>query len=292
VKSLRLEVLHLRRRLERSVIDANDPDAALVESVVTTPAYDALGDDSEPEVTVITAVHRHGTEACGALESVAASRAVRTEAVVVDDGSDDGSAAIIQAWMAAHPTVAVRLVRHRVNRGLGAARNTALDFARAPAVFVLDADNRLYEDGLALLLHGVRQPGVDMAYGILECFDALGPSHLLSAQDWEPARLRQGNYIDAMAMISTDALREHGGYTTDLRLHGWEDYDLWCGFAEAGRRGQLVRTIVGRYRQSPGSMRSLTDLDDREAFATLEARHPQLFRDPAALVAAPTGGRR
>ena len=51
-----------------------------------------------------------------------------------------------------------------------------------------------------------------------------------------------------MAMWRTHALRGLGGYTTDHRLYGWEDYDMWCRLAESGGRAEFVAQIVARYR--------------------------------------------
>ena len=38
---------------------------------------------------------------------------------------------------------------------------------------------------------------------------------------WELDRLREMNYIDAMALIRRRELLELGGYTEDHRLYGW-----------------------------------------------------------------------
>ena len=72
-------------------------------------------------------------------------------------------------------------------------------------------------------------------------------------------------------------LREVDGFTTDLRLYGWEDYDLWCKLADRGMRGAHVKEIVGRYRASAGSMISLTNMSLEGAEATLRERHPAFF---------------
>ncbi len=53
-----------------------------------------------------------------------------------------------------------------------------------------------------------------------------------------------------MAMIRVAELRELGGYTTELTLYGWEDYDLWCRMAERGMRGVHVPEILAAYRES------------------------------------------
>ncbi len=277
VKAMRLEVLDLRRALTARELLAQGVHHR-VEVVASTPAYRAL---NAVDVSVITAMYRHGHPTEAALTSVARSTGVVAESVVVDDGSDDDSSTVVEAWMRRHPHVPVVLVRHPVNRGLGAARNTAIDLARADRVFVLDADNEVYPGGLEQLSGALDRSGAAFAYGMLECFDDHhGSTHLLSVQDWEPTRLRHGNFIDAMAMIRVDALRQVGGFTTELRLYGWEDYDLWCAMADHGLDGSLVRRIIGRYRQDATSMRSITDIDHADARACLRERRPALMGGP------------
>src|SRR5437016_1272399 len=63
------------------------------------------------------------------------------EIVVVNDGSTDSTASVGQKIAAALPYVQV--IAHGSNRGGGAARNTAIDRARHPLIFCLDADNVL-----------------------------------------------------------------------------------------------------------------------------------------------------
>jgi hypothetical protein len=72
-------------------------------------------------------------------------------------------------------------------------------------------------------------------------------------------------------------LREVDGFTTDLRLYGWEDYDLWCKLAERDMFAVHVKEIVARYRVASSSMLSLTNLSRDDAMAALAERHPTLF---------------
>jgi hypothetical protein len=98
---------------------------------------------------------------------------------------------------------------------------------------------------------------------------------------WEPARLRAYNYVDAMALLRRRRVLEVGGYTTDLRLFGWEDYDLWCKLVEAGDTGLQVTQFVGRYRVSKRSMLRMTNISTARAFRTLERRHPRVMATAA-----------
>ncbi len=62
------------------------------------------------------------------------------EIIVVDDGSQDGTAAVLERLKGAHPNL--RVIRHPVNRGYGAALRSGFDAARFAWVFLMDADNQ------------------------------------------------------------------------------------------------------------------------------------------------------
>ncbi|MEA2408782.1 MAG: hypothetical protein QOE69_2901 [Thermoleophilaceae bacterium] len=275
LKQLRLEAIDTRRRIARLEARLAGDRRGSVDVVERTPSHAA----ARPQVSVLVALFNHEHHIEEALESVARSSLREIEIVVVDDGSEDGSAERVRGWLAAHPTVPALLVSHRWNRGLPHARNTALDFARAPLSFVLDADNALYRHGLQRLALALqRDRSASFAYGILECFTSSGATGLLSYTPWEPERLRRVNYVDAMALVWTAQLRDLGGYTTDPRLHGWEDYDLWCAIAERGLHGAAVPEIVGRYRVAEHSMlRTTTQISNADAFSVLAERHPRLM---------------
>jgi hypothetical protein len=112
---------------------------------------------------------------------------------------------------------------------------------------------------------------------MLEAFTEAGPVATMGMWPFQPKRLRNGNYIDAMALVRTATAREMGGYTTDRRLYGWEDYDLWCRLAEVGRHGVNVQNFVARYRRSATSMVALSNVSQVPAFVALTERCPRLM---------------
>ncbi|MBI5105948.1 MAG: hypothetical protein HZB46_13390, partial [Solirubrobacterales bacterium] len=166
---------------------------------------------------------------------------------------------------------------------LPAGRNTMVGLARAPYVLMLDADNELLPPAARRLAAALdADPDALFAYPILAAHRDGAPDGLLSTLPWDPALLKAYNPIDALALLRRDALAELGGYTTDIRLHGWEDYDLWCRIAERGGRGVHVAQLLARYRRSAGgSMLSLTDLDTAEMRAILRERYPRTMGPPA-----------
>lgn len=277
VKDLRLELQEVRRDLARirTVATSGAPTSA-VRQAWESPAYRAT---DPPRVSIVTALYNHARWVIDALGSVANSTYRDLEVVVVDDGSTDSSGDRVQAWGEAHPEIPLLLLHHPLNRGLPSARNSGLDFARGEFVLILDSDNMILPGCLPRLVGALdADPDAVFSYGMLASFDDDGYRHLVSFFPWDPWRLRNGNYIDALALLRTKTLRDLGGYTLDRRLYGWEDYDLYCRIAEQGGRGVFVPEVVASYRESPASMRSLTDISTLGAFVALAEHCPELMR--------------
>jgi hypothetical protein len=81
------------------------------------------------------------------------------EVIVVDDGSRDRTAEIVSAYPE------VRLIRHPVNRGYGAALKTGFAHARGEWLAFLDADATYPPESLPDLYRAARASGADMVVG-------------------------------------------------------------------------------------------------------------------------------
>ena len=275
LKKLFVDLRLLRRQLARLQHTIESPDEAVVE--VTRSA--AAREGGTPEVSVLVSVHNYERFVLDALGSALASDEVDVELVIVDDASTDTSVATIKEFMQERPDAAVTLVEQRINTGVQRARNHAFGHVRAPYVFVLDADNLVYPRGIAKLVRALeRDERAGYAYGLLERFSGDRSIDLMNTHSWDAARLAEEHYIDAMALIRTDAWRSVGGYVTEQALElGWEDYDLWLSFAMAGMHGAYVREIVGRYRIHGVSSLTTTTLDTELLRRRLQERHAPFF---------------
>ena len=276
LKAAYIAQLQLSRSIEAtiSLVEHGDPDHI---DLVTTSAWKSY----DADVSVVIPLFNQGHYLAEAVQSVVAASGeggTRTELVIVDDHSTDRSRATAEQLLAELDWFPAMLVARAANGGLPVARNTGFRRARAAHIFALDADNLLYPTGLRRLLDHLEHapPDVVAAYGILERFDTTGSVGLASHLPWDPDLLVHGAFIDAMAMFRRDAWTDLGGYSTADGLYGWEDYDLWLSVAEQGRRAELVRSIIGRYREQPGSMRKISDVDMASNFVTLRERHPRL----------------
>lgn len=252
------ELVEVRRQLAAVQDSARSHDRApAIKALHESPSWRAR---RAPRVSVVTALGEDADAVAATFDSLAASRQRDFELVAVDAAASELSRSRARRWMIDHPRVAARLMATTRRLGAGEARNVALDFARGAYCLLLDPGQRLYPrciDVLAGTLEAM--PDVTFVYpmdeviGAPDEFTAAGGDHLLSYLGWDPGRLRRGNYIHSPALIRVDQLREAGGFATDPRLAGLEDYDLWCRIAERGWRGQLVPQELSSRAESESS---------------------------------------
>ena len=165
-----------------------------------------------------------------ALSSVFAQTRAVDEVIVVDDGSDQSPAPVLEDF----PSVA--LLRKQ-NGGLASARNAGLHLAKSSYICFLDADDRLKPNavasGLACFQH---KPQAAMVYGGHYQINADG--NRTGSDNYKPigadpyATLLTGNIIGmhATSLFRRDHLLALGGY--DEQLHRGEDYDLYLRLAQ------------------------------------------------------------
>jgi glycosyltransferase involved in cell wall biosynthesis len=281
---------HLRREVIARIGEARRRAASGDQGrdIVSNAAYQA---SATPAVTVVVTLYNYGRFIEQCLTSVLSSDPVAggCEIVVVDDASTDDSTAAVERVMVGAP-MPVLLVRKHLNTGLAEARNAGLELARAPHVFILDADNWVYPSCLRTLHEALGGTSYAAAYGIVRRFDddtgeGVG---LVSTGGWDVEALVRGPYIDAMAMLDRAKVLALGGYSTELIEHGWfgwEDYDLWLKLARAGHQCLLVPSILSSYRMHSGSMLRRTNRSSHRIarhlqtkFRSLAADHPGLDR--------------
>jgi CTP:molybdopterin cytidylyltransferase MocA len=283
VRALGLETRELHRQIAEMAHRVATGGPPEVEIHVCTPAYDS----AVPKVTVIVTVHDYEREVVEALASVAASQQSEAfDVLILDDASTDGSVQAVTSFLEAHPWLPARLLCQPVNRGLGHSRNALVERARGEYVFVLDADNGVYPSALGRLADALdADTEASFAYPMIAMLRDGDPFSLISALPWDPAHLREGNYIDAMALLRRRHILELGGYTIDPRLTGWEDFHLWCKCAEAGRYGILVAQVLAWYRRREHSMISEAEVSFVRAWSLMRARFPELLRPRGAEIA-------
>jgi len=141
---------------------------------------------------------------------------------VIDDGSTDGSAAMVEAMR-------VRMVRHYQNLGRGATRARAMNEARHELVLSCDATNVLPADFLRDCLAWFNDPKVAAVFGRITqthaqtVVDRWRGRHLYKLAEQERIS-RHNSLATGGAMLRKAAVLAAGGFNPQLR-HS-EDFDL------------------------------------------------------------------
>ncbi|AZO02821.1 MAG: glycosyltransferase [Mesorhizobium sp.] len=117
------------------------------------------------EVSIIIAAHNAAQTIARTLASLVSEKEVIGEVLVVDDCSSDATAAVATET-ALRFALPMRVIKSSC-RDAGGSRNSALEQARCPWVYMIDADDRHLEGGLRTLLATATkaQPTADMAVG-------------------------------------------------------------------------------------------------------------------------------
>ena len=201
-------------------------------------------------MSVVLPVFNGGAHLVEAVESVLAQTLEELELVVVDDGSQDDSGAIVERFVAADPRV--RLLIHERNLGISAALNHGCRLARSPHIARLDADDIALPDRLSRQLEFLEaHPTVACVGAAVIVIDASG--RRLSIMQFPTAsrvihsRLPRGNcFAHPSVMLRRSALEDVGGY----RFDQIEDYDLWLRLSQRFALANLPEPVI-LYRLNP-----------------------------------------
>lgn len=201
------------------------------------------------------------------LDSVLAQTVIDWEMVIMDDGSQDGTRAIAEAYAAKDRRI--RAV-HQQNRGVAVARGQgfALTSPQTEAVIFLDNDDVWDPEALAALTEALsNNPDAVGAY-VLACYidDQGKPTRLGEMESWMRARNRfEGGQVVACqpqdlttfacfaygpcipspggVLISRSALEAIGNF--DQATAPCDDYDLYIRLARLGGMVMVDRVLFG-----------------------------------------------
>ncbi len=113
-----------------------------------------------PKVTVIIPVYNTERLLDRCLESVVAQSLSDIEIICVDDGSTDGSGALLDSW--AQRDGRIRVI-HQSNGRQGKARNAALTIAQGEYVGMIDSDDYIPKEYFERLYNAAVEADADMA---------------------------------------------------------------------------------------------------------------------------------
>jgi len=225
---------------------------------------------SSPLVSVIMPVYNGERYLPQAIESILGQTLRGFEFIILNDGSTDGTASLIERFARVDSRIRVY---HQENRGLVAAINRLLVLSQGPYVARMDADDISLPHRLEAQLSFLEaNSSVALVGGAIELIsDSNVPSRIVryptTDHDIRRVLFRHNCFAHPAVMMRKDAVRAVGGYRSCFLPA--EDYDLWLRLAERSKLANL-RDPVLKYRIHPHQISSRNL--NQEALCSLAAQ--------------------
>jgi glycosyltransferase involved in cell wall biosynthesis len=197
-----------------------------------------------------------------ALQSVAWQTLRPAEIIVVDDGSTDGTRALLDRLQIEKQNEWPELVVvHQSNQGAGAARNAGLKRARGIFVGMLDADDRWNRHMLEFHLEVLESHmEVAVTFNWFRSVDADGrPTGSIGRPSMDSISAEKAfsgaGIIGSIVVVRRDAVLSAGGFDESLRA--CQNFDLWLRLkALNGNAFHCIPEVLTDYRQRPDQITS------------------------------------
>jgi len=200
----------------------------------------------KPIVSVIITTHEGRKDRCRkAIESVLNQSYTLYEIIVVDDGSKDGTPAMVESFKDDR----IVFVKRAENFGNDTRpKNEGILKAKGRYIAFLDSDNEYRKDHLQILVNTMNRENVDVVYGdrYIVYEDGQSPNSVGVKSNYNPFLLLQQNYIDTSdVLIKRQALYAVGGF--DERYKKFVDWNLWVRMTKYGHNFIRVPNIITNY---------------------------------------------
>jgi glycosyltransferase involved in cell wall biosynthesis len=228
-----------------------------------------------PAISVVMAVYNAEERLDATLDSIRGQRGADFEAVIVDDGSTDGTASALDSCAARDSRVRVI---HQENRGLTRALIAGCATARGTFIARHDAGDRSLPERLAKQ-HGLLAGNRELVF-VSSWTELVGPEDeslmiakgtgrarepvsILDARErW---RVIDGPTHHGSVMFSREAYERAGGYRAELYVG--QDWDLWYRLAALGKF-QMIEEVLYVARLTPNDL-SVTAKDQQDRIARI-----------------------
>ncbi len=243
-------------------------------------AEDSL--DFEPPVCVLVPAFNEAQVISRTIEAALASDYRRMRILVIDDGSADDTASVVEGWMARDPRVA--LIRQR-NAGKAAALNRGARAAPEEILVTIDADTLVLRHTISSLVKPFVDPKVDAVCGNVQVGNVCNLLTAFQSVEYVTSQNYDRRAFDSLNCISvvpgaTGAWRREtllavGGYSSDTLT---EDADLTLRMLGAGARityAPLAQSIT----EAPQTVGALFRQRFRWSYGTLQClwKHRKRF---------------
>ena len=223
------------------------------------------------KVTIVIPCYNYAHYLPQALDSALAQTYENKEVIVIDDCSTDNTQELMQTK---YPNV--RYIRHEVNQGLSATRNTGLKMFDGEWIMFLDSDDWIDKDLVQLSVDWGNSKGVDIVAVWQQEFGERADTHHFHPN---PAfdDFMTGNKINCSSMFRRRVYEKIGGY--DITLKSYEDWGFWLRATKAGFTVATIPLTLFHYRIHEDSMLGKVSAQNKksEMLEAMKDSMPEIF---------------
>ncbi len=214
---------------------------------------------STAPVSVVIPCYRCAKTVERAVISVASQTQLPAEVILVDDGSGDGTRAVLQALAGQYSAGWIRLVLNDQNRGAASARNCGWEQATQPYVAFLDSDDAWHPEKIAVQVTYMQDNPT-----VLLCGHEHRLLHENLTPDWQvgPWTARQitkwplllsNQFVTPSVIVRTDVRHR---FVQNQRY--MEDHMLWLDIVCSGGLAVKLSAALAAVYKQPFGVRGLS----------------------------------
>ncbi|WP_374703030.1 polysaccharide deacetylase family protein [Neobacillus cucumis] len=226
-----------------------------------------------PFVSVVIAAYNEEKVICKTVDSILSSDYPSFEVLVIDDGSKDDTAMVVQNTYEKHPFV--RLIK-KANGGKSSAVNLGFKEAKGKIVVALDADTLIAENAISLLVNHFRNNKVAAVSGNVKVGNK---GNLLT--NWQHIEYVTGFNLERRAFAALNCITVVPGAIgawrkTDVEEAGYfqedtlaEDTDITLTLLRQGKKIEFEEKAFA-FTEVPEDIKSLSKQRYRWVYGTLQ----------------------
>lgn len=210
------------------------------------------GSDDKVRFSVVTATYNRAHLLPRCVESVLRQTFPHFEAIVVDDGSTDGT----QETVAEYRRRDARVTYLRQEKaGANEARNLGARHAEGEFILVLDSDDEVYPDWLCRLDELIASSGAQVNCCGIEFVDRAGCITSCSVpRAVEAGTVADGLFLSGTYAVKRDVFLELGGFAVGLRAHQSTEFRMRLSelCSQRGYRTSTIPMVLVRAHSHDG----------------------------------------
>lgn len=227
-------------------------------------------------VSIVITCHNDGEYLPDLLLSLKAQTLESYKIILIDDNSTDKSTLDIIHTLEQCVSQRDCVIKLRINMGVSAARNVAIQCVDTPYVACIDADDILNSEYLQRTVSVIKD-NADTGFVYFDYRMFGREERLVTPSEFNAFNLINDNYVVASALFRREAWLQVGGYCEQMKI-GFEDWEFWVHLIVNGWKGHYIPETLFYYRQRKHSYSRTALKQKTECSNFIRERHLAFYK--------------